>query len=161
MYFDVYRRPRHLPDELITAAVLFAYDYLKLPAHITTDIFFNNKRDPFLGFALWNEEEQSAEIFIYQWQSTYQLIKTLFHELAHIQQHWLEKLICSEDFAIKEWLGVEYAFTDRVTEAYNDYPWEVDAINLERELMAAFKEKLAITYPNLLTYLSESDIVDG
>ena len=159
MDIDIYGIPKGLPCDLIAAAVMFSYEYYELPDVISTTVQFNEKDEPYLAVAIWDEVELEAEIFIYEGLSACETVVTIFHEMCHVKQAWKEELFVDIDAGIKEWLGVTYSYKDPDQPEYNDLPWEQDANRHEKLAFEAFRKKIASYEPSLLTLLSESDIV--
>lgn len=155
MYFAVTDIPRYMSDNLIDVAVMFAYDYLGLDPNISSDVYFDPELD-LCGLCNYDFAERRADIFVKPGLSSAETIRTIFHEFVHVLQQDEGSLEEDPDSDGWFWIGVDYSLLNT---PYNDLPWEVEAHQLERLMYQAFTEKLKTAAPNLLTELSESDIV--
>lgn len=138
MYYDITMPPSHVGIEQLHDAVMFAYQYLDIPDGTSTEVIFNNKRDPFVGFAMYDFEEQLAEIYIYNKQSAEEILRTLFHEFVHIKQVIDKRLVVFEDSYDRIWNGEHFLHMSEPNELYNDLPWEVEAHSIEQQMIDNF-----------------------
>ena len=123
MIYEVVNKPKKIEVVLLDSAVLFACSYLKLDLDFVIE-FESLKRHQ---FGLCDYEEDEVIIFIAKRLSVENVVRTLFHELVHVKQYESGRLDHN-----KLWEGKLYDCN------YYEYPWEVEAFDLEEKMMNVF-----------------------
>lgn len=158
MYLDVLRVPRQIPKALIESAVEFSYTYFDLPEDIILEIRFGRKNGAFVGVCDYDVDENAAYVYIYNGLNSSEIVKTIFHEIAHLSQHLSGQLkIPNGDSNIKIWNDVEYQRHLFTQVEYNSFPWEVDAIFHEDRMFEIFHANMNMINPELAAYLIEKE----
>jgi hypothetical protein len=124
MIYEVVNKPKRIETVLLDSAVSFACAYLKL--NIDFVLEFETLKKHQCGFCDYDEDE--IVVTIAKRLSGKDIIRTLFHELVHVKQYsdgrlkhnkiWEGKLIESDD--------------------YENFPWEIEAYELEENMMKVF-----------------------
>lgn len=123
MIYETINTPKKMEAVLLDSAVSFACSYLNLDIDFTIE--FETLEKTKCGYCDYDEEE--VIITIAKRLSVKEIIRTLFHELVHVKQHYDGRL----EYGYK-WLGEVYECD------YLDLPWEVEAYDLEERMMVAF-----------------------
>lgn len=117
---------------MIDSIVNHADGVLNLEDLEELQIVFNEEDGDTCGYfdGIGDEEEGVAVIEINSKKPIDEIIKTIFHEIVHVQQV-LHGFFCDEE---KTWYG-DY-FGDHT---YDDRPWEIDAFSKEGILYSSWK----------------------
>ncbi|MFA7408338.1 MAG: hypothetical protein WCY93_11040 [Anaerolineaceae bacterium] len=116
--------PKKLSEDLLDKAFLFACEYLDL-VNLEIVLSFEKLEDHQMGLTSFDEEEPIS-ITIDKKLKPADMIRVLFHEMVHVKQYIEGHL--EEGFNLK-WMGEEW------DGAYEDAPWEVEAFDLEEEMV--------------------------
>lgn len=123
MIYITVNKPSKIDISLLDKAVHFASEFLKLDIEFTIE-FESLKRHQY-GFCDYDEDD--IVIVIAKRLSPENVVRTLFHELVHVQQYETGRL---KHNGI--WEGKEYNCS------YDDNPWEREAYEIEEKMMRAF-----------------------
>jgi len=136
MILDTYNTPQSLPQSLIDSVVAHADTHLDLSNLDELHIHFKGRNGANCGYfdGIGDEEDGVAIIEINSKKKVSEIVKTIFHELVHVQQVLHKKF----DDIEKTWLGESYDGVD-----YEDLPWEVDAFEQEEILFLSYQNKNA------------------
>lgn len=125
MIYEVINKPKKIETALLDSAVSFAVDYL----HIALDLIIEFETIRKHQYGLCDYDEDEVIITIAKRLSPKDAIRTLFHELVHVKQYSDGRLQYGNI-----WLG------EKVKDAYENYPWEIEAFKIEAEMMKAFMQ---------------------
>ena len=109
-------------------ALAFASVFLEIGDDVCVHILFSKNCNAD-GYAEWNDYEDAYDIEINSRLSREEIIKTLFHEIVHVKQMYENK------FEPDEWTWNGEDCTDM---KYDDYPWEIEAYAVEKEMMELY-----------------------
>lgn len=123
MIYEVVNKPNKIETVLLDSAVSFACSYLNLNVDFTIE--FDSLKRHQCGICDYEEDE--IVIFIAKRLSPKTAIRTLFHELVHVQQYESGRLDHN-----RMWEGTSYDCE------YADRPWELEAFDLEEKMMKFF-----------------------
>jgi len=132
MILDTYNKPTKISNEVLDSVVSYANEMLILEDLEELQIVFKSKNGDNCGYfdGIGDEEDGVAAIEINSKKSVEEIIKTIFHELVHVQQV-LEEKFCDIE---KTWFGETYEGID-----YENLPWEIDAFEKEEILWNSFQ----------------------
>jgi hypothetical protein len=132
MILDTYNTPNKISQSLIDSVVAHADIHLDLSDLEELQIHFKAANGDNCGYfdGIGDEEDGVAAIEINSKKSVEEIIKTIFHELVHVQQVLHEKFCDIE----KTWFGETYEGID-----YENLPWEIDAFEKEEILWNSFQ----------------------
>ena len=135
MILDTYNQPKKLTTELLDSVVAHASDMLMLDDLDELQLVFKGANGDNCGYfdGIGDEEEGVASIEINSKKPVNEIIKTIFHELVHVQQVLHEMF----DDVAKTWHGEYFGNLD-----YNDLPWEKDAFEKEETLFNTWKNSV-------------------
>jgi hypothetical protein len=123
MIYEVLNQPKKLEIALLDKAVHFACEYLQLDVDLVVEFETLEKHQ--CGFCDYDEDE--VIITIAKRLSTVEIVRTLFHEMAHVKQHADGRLESG------------YKWCGKVYEAdYDKLPWEIEAFDIEEKMVKAF-----------------------
>lgn len=125
MIYEVANQPKKIETALLDRAVSFACEYL----HIDTSFVIEFQSLKNYQYGLCDYDEDDAVIVIAKRLSPKNVVRTLFHELVHLEQYVDGRL---ENGSPLVWRGVP---------TYGDYenlPWEAEAYKVEVDMMKAF-----------------------
>jgi biotin synthase-like enzyme len=131
MIYEVVNKPKKIDEVLLDRAVSFAADFLELDVDLL--ISFQSLKKHQCGFCDYScdyscdFDEDEVIITIAKRLSLREMIVTLFHEMIHVQQYVSGRLEHGS-----KWLGKVYECV------YSELPWEVEAHEMEKEMMAKF-----------------------
>lgn len=125
MIYEVINQPKKIETALLDRAVSFACDYLRIDVDLTIE-FESLKRHQ---YGLCDYDEDEVVVIIAKRLSQNDMLRTLFHELAHVKQYVDGRL---EAGSPQKWLG------SAIEDSYENLPWEVEAYELEALMMKAF-----------------------
>lgn len=93
-------------------------------------------------------------IYINPEQTSTEIIKTLFHELAHVKQYHNKELKISAVKKCSVWKGELYS-TERINEIeyYKNLPWEVEARMISENMMQVWKNGIKKDKPSIFSYI--------
>lgn len=124
MIYEVINQPKKIETALLDRAVSFASRYLSIDIDLTIE--FETLKHHQYGFCDYDEDE--IIITIAKRLSPKDVVRTLFHELVHVQQYSEGRL---QNGNI--WFG------EKVEIIYKDYPWEIEAFEVEQKMIEAFE----------------------
>lgn len=124
MFYEVNNIPKKLDTALLDKAVSFACDHLKLDVDLTIE--FDSLKKHHCGYCDYDEDE--VIVTIAKRLSVREILMTLFHELVHVHQYASGRL---DHGGV--WLGKVYEC------AYADLPWEIEAHEMESDMMKLFE----------------------
>lgn len=134
MIYLVEDKPAKISIGLLDRAVLFAFEYLKLPEDLIIEIVFeDDPHDPYYCGSS-DMEEGVGQIWINPKLKKKDIIATLFHEMVHVRQ------ISEGSLEIGEWPVPSKWKGEFVVATYKDLPWEKEAYFLEEQLVTLFGE---------------------
>jgi len=111
----------------------YCYNEL-IPTYDTNIIVDLTKpEDGLCGLCLFDGDD--FEIEINESLSRKELIKTLCHEMVHVQQYITGELV--EERCERIWKGVDHTDVN-----YVDCPWEIEAYKMEEILYKSFEEMI-------------------
>ena len=125
MMYEVEKKPKRLPYQLLDRAVLFASKFLDLDVDLIIE--FKILKAHQCGFCDYYDDD--VTITISRYLAVEDIIRTLFHEMVHVKQYASGRL---EHGSSGVWLGIMYE------DKYDDLPWEIEAYDLEQKMMDAF-----------------------
>lgn len=127
-------RPWHVGQDQLFAIVDFAVDRLQLAKYeqIFFDIIFSELGEGECGWCNGIDDEV-IELEISSELSVEELAATIFHELCHARQVLEGRLIQGEGHNPSTWDGKVY-----IGYKYDDRPWEIEARQVEQQLMEEF-----------------------
>lgn len=125
MIYEVVNKPKKIETVLLDSAVSFACSYLKLDVDFTIE--FETMKNHQCGLCDYDEDE--VTIFIAKRLSPKEAIRTIFHELVHVKQYADGRL---ENGSPQIWEGIA------IEDAYENLPWELEAFELEEQMMRTF-----------------------
>lgn len=125
MIYEVANQPNKIETALLDRAVSFACDYLQIDTDFTIE--FQSLKNYQYGLCDYDEDE--AVIVIAKRLSPKDVVRTLFHELVHLEQYVDGRL---KNGSPSVWHEVP------TYDAYKNLPWEVEAYTLEAIMMKAF-----------------------
>jgi Zn-dependent peptidase ImmA (M78 family) len=123
MIYEVINQPKKIETALLDRAVSFASRYLSIDIDLT--IQFETLKNYQYGFCDYDEDE--VIITIAKRLSPKDMVRTLFHELVHVQQYSEGRL------------QHEKIYFKNAEVTYKDYPWEIEAFEAEQKMMDAFE----------------------
>jgi Zn-dependent peptidase ImmA (M78 family) len=123
MIYEVINQPKKIETALLDRAVFFASKYLSIDIDLT--IKFETLKHYQYGLCDYDEDE--VTITIAKRLSPKDVVRTLFHELVHVQQHSEGRLEYGNI-----WLG------EKIEGTYEDYPWEIEAFEVEQKMIDEF-----------------------
>lgn len=99
--------------------------------------------EPVLGSCSYDSDADDADIEInpIRVAGDADVYATLAHEMIHLQQYVLGRLVDSEDGHSVEWDGKSYNTKDVPLADYYDFPWEIDAYGRQVGLYHRWKNK--------------------
>jgi hypothetical protein len=130
MSYEVQNAPKKLDLSHLNDAVKFAFHFLDIPFHEDQELMICFETMPLGNYGLCDYEVDEVILTISKRLSVKDIIRTLFHELVHVKQYATGNLQ-SAGFA-QRWMGKE------VTGEYENLPWEIEAFQLEEEMMKEF-----------------------
>ena len=125
MMYEVEKKPKRLPYQLLDRAVLFASKFLDLDVDLIIE--FRILKSHQCGFCDYYEDD--ITITISRYLPVEDIIRTLFHEMVHVKQYVDGRL---EHGRSGIWLGT------MCEDKYEDLPWEIEAYDLEQKMIDAF-----------------------
>lgn len=126
MIYEVVNKPKRIEAVLLDSAVSFACSYLKLDTDVVVE--FETLQKHQCGFCDYDEEYYEATVTVAKRLSQKEIIRTVFHELVHVKQYETGRLKHN-----KIWEGKLVESDD-----YENFPWEIEAFNLEEKMMKVF-----------------------
>jgi len=106
-------------------------------------IIFNFRHfTKYVGCAFYDHLTSYGEVSIDNRCTRKRTITILMHELRHVQQFYTKRLDKWYN-GYGYWEGVRYKVTNSRNQfiaSYNEFPWEIDAVNYEREAIRLFPE---------------------
>ena len=133
MYLDLQNKPRTLPVNIIRKACEYAEEYLGMNIDTEVEIIFD-KDIGACGWAL--DMGDYIEVQIDKTQSNRQMIRTLLHELVHVDQYDKGRLVAAEGKKPYRWKGKVCRISD-----YAKQPWEIEAFDYEAKMYRNFMRK--------------------
>tara|TARA_R100000231_G_scaffold137996_1_gene115406 strand:- start:726 stop:1151 length:426 start_codon:yes stop_codon:yes gene_type:complete len=133
MWLEITNKPRALKMSVLKKAIAYAEDYLNMNTDIDVDITFTKNLDAH-GWAMDIEYGQ-YEIEVRHGLTPRQLVKTILHELVHVDQYEKGRLVSAEGKKPNRWMGKV------CRAAYADQPWEIEAYKLENRMYRNFMRK--------------------
>lgn len=124
MIYEVINQPKKIETALLDSAVSFAVEYLCIPVDLIIE--FETLRRHQYGLCDYDEDE--IIITIAKRLSPKYVVRTIFHELVHVKQYLDGRLQHGNI-----WLG------KKVKDTYENYPWEVEAFEVEAMMIKAFE----------------------
>lgn len=134
MIYITDNKPRKISYTLLDRAVLFSVDFLRIRDNLVLEIIFENEDGSSTYCGSSDVEGRVAKIWINPKMKKRDILVTLFHEMVHIQQILSKRLVVGCWHSPARWLGEE------IIANYNDLPWEVEAYQLEEDMMNQFEE---------------------
>ena len=132
MILEILNKPSKISDDIIDSIVNHADQILDLEELEELQIIFNEEDGDTCGYfdGIGEEEDGVAVIEINSKKSLEEIIKTIFHEIVHVQQV-LHGFFCNEE---KTWYGDYFGDLN-----YDEKPWEIDAFSKEGMLYSSWK----------------------
>jgi|TARA_R110000822_G_scaffold35982_6_gene101357 hypothetical protein len=132
MILEILNRPSKISDEMLDSIVNHADRFLDLEELEELQIVFKGENGDTCGYfdGIGEEEDGVAVIEINSKKSLEEIIKTIFHEIVHVQQV-LHGFFCNDE---KTWHGDYFGDLD-----YDEKPWEIDAFSKEGMLYSSWK----------------------
>ena len=132
MILEILNKPSKISDDRIDSIVNHADQILDLEELEELQIVFNEEDGDTCGYfdGIGEEEDGVAVIEINSKKSLEEIIKTIFHEIVHVQQV-LHGFFCNEE---KTWYGDYFGDLN-----YDEKPWEIDAFSKEGMLYSSWK----------------------
>jgi len=132
MILEILNKPSKISDDIIDSIVNHADQILDLEELEELQIVFNEEDGDTCGYfdGIGEEEDGVAVIEINSKKSLEEIIKTIFHEIVHVQQV-LHGFFCNEE---KTWYGDYFGDLN-----YDEKPWEIDAFSKEGMLYSSWK----------------------
>ncbi len=132
MILEILNKPSKISDDMIDSIVNHADQILDLEELEELQIVFNEEDGDTCGYfdGIGEEEDGVAVIEINSKKSLEEIIKTIFHEIVHVQQV-LHGFFCNEE---KTWYGDYFGDLN-----YDEKPWEIDAFSKEGMLYSSWK----------------------
>tara|TARA_Y100000389_G_C17462956_1_gene523193 strand:- start:950 stop:1357 length:408 start_codon:yes stop_codon:yes gene_type:complete len=132
MILEILNKPSKISDDMIDSIVNHADQILDLEELEELQIVFNKEDGDTCGYfdGIGEEEDGVAVIEINSKKSLEEIIKTIFHEIVHVQQV-LHGFFCNEE---KTWYGDYFGDLN-----YDEKPWEIDAFSKEGMLYSSWK----------------------
>ena len=134
MILDTYNQPKKITTDLLDSVVNHANEMLCLEDYDLDElqiVFKSTKGSHGYFDGIGDEEDGVASIEINSNHSIDETVKTIFHELVHVQQV-LDESFCDIE---QTWYGEYHGDT-----SYDDRPWEIDAFEKEAILYDSWKE---------------------
>lgn len=133
----------NLSQQSVRDAMTIALYHLKIRNEISLEIFLekqptdeiitsNGKKIKTSGTAAFSSHLKYGRIRIYQLESIAEMLKTIFHEMKHIEQMDQGRLEYYNNYCIWEGETVVYPYPSYPFQ--KERPWEVEAINFENEM---------------------------
>ncbi len=133
MIYFVGDRPKRFENFDFDSVILFAHKFLKLPDDLELEIEFEALPKHMQGEADYDDE--IALITLSSRITKTELIPTIFHEMVHIKQMINRDLIVGIGNKRTKWKGKYF------TGDYYEFPWEIEAFQLEENMMKLFEGK--------------------
>lgn len=132
MIYEVYDKPSHICLDDVDKILSFGSDFLDLDVDLI--FVFEEIDQNEYGFCEYDHDE--IMIILSNEISEDDLTLTIFHELVHVKQYHSGKrnVIISN-----EWCGI------LCNEDYHNTPWEIEAYDLEKKMLAEFKKTKIFT----------------
>lgn len=131
MIYFIDNLPKRFKSVNFDEMILFAHDFLSLQDDLHLEIEFIDLPKHMHGEA--DFEDDVATISLQKRIKLSDLIPTIFHEMVHIKQIVEGDLVVGADGSRAKWKG------EHVQCEYYDFPWEVEAFQLEEKMMKLFK----------------------
>lgn len=149
MIYYIQGLPRRIDSKDLDKAIEFACIYLDLNVDLVIQ-FTNSISKHVCGYCDYEEDE--AVVTISSRLSFKETARTLFHELVHVRQ-FSDGILLEGSPSL--WKGIPY---------YDDYfnlPWEVEAFELEEEMIEKFYVDILIesAYTNNVTKERISNVI--
>jgi hypothetical protein len=123
--YEIVNKPKKIEAALLDRAVSFSCNYLELEVDFI--LIFKSLRNNLYGHCDYDDAE--IIITIATRLSPDNIIRTLFHELAHVKQYTSGH---REEGMANFWMGNSFYGP------YENLPWEVEAFEIEEKIMKAF-----------------------
>jgi hypothetical protein len=124
--YELHNKPKDIEIALLDRAISFACDYLDLDINFVLE--FKKLKEQQFGFCDYDDDE--TIITISASVNKNDIVRTLFHEMVHMKQHSDGRLSSGSP---QIWMGKVY------NETYENLPWELEAFELEQQMMSAFE----------------------
>lgn len=118
-------------------------NFLELPNYI--EIEFSNTNNSIYGETYLNQRFKNRVKLSNDLEPTF-LIKTLLHELIHINQLYKGRLNCRQD-GVVYWDNKPYRInlTKITYKEWQQLPWEIDVVNKQHNLLLKLKDTQNLT----------------
>ena len=109
----------------------------------------NDTRAGYSGVVLTMDPFRRFVVILHAWAFDHweHILSTVFHEMTHVAQEYHNGLAITDCLTEAHFDGMMYKFEgpDEFADAYFDLPWEVEARDNEKKLLAKYKKFL--TFP--------------
>lgn len=120
-------------SKVVDDAMTFVIKHLDLPNHVWVDIRVKKLPDLQNGWCLDLEDDGNHHFFeieINKNMPREEMLKTIFHEMKHVEQAATGKL--QQLF----WQGKDYRNCP-----YDDRPWEIEAYSFEQDIIDLYRKR--------------------
>ena len=123
----------HKLQRLAYCVLEYCYDELISTYDTNINVYLTKPDDGLAGWCVYDEGE--FEIEVDESLPREEFIKTICHEMVHVKQYLKGELV--EERCKRIWKGV-----DHTSDSHFDYPWEIEAYELEEVLYKLFEEMI-------------------